>query len=455
MSGKKRIHVDEREWLELQRKAKRLTKMNNELPKLAGEMRDRLEAEIARANEALNHRQAQITQLAGQLSEDNRRLREESDRRIRSHTLEVRNTLDEALKTSRSETLRLLDDQTRAFRTQLDQERMARQRAAEAIRRRLDAQDEDLDAAKAQAERYLADSRATVEMIETLPHERFAPGQLDAALRRLGTADSIVDGQPVAGLAMAAAAYHELTDLSLQVHQAADDWQAARLSAYGAITTVLNRIDENATTDLLEDDGTVMRDARLDVVHWSVGDWSALRAEVLERLGRLTGDSTLTVEQLRAVVDADGPLYLSRLGEIVDEAALRQLASQRRVNVAETIVDRLEERTGYSLVDHTYRNGDEREAFYAKLEGINGNHIVIDVAPDGGPLGGYSVSLLQYDYDETSETDLRARADEAYRALQGEGIAVDRPQTEAGAPDQTLLDFEALRRPPEAEGGTA
>jgi hypothetical protein len=432
MSGRKRILVAEADWLKLQRKASRLGEIRREMRKLVKEVRRQTEEDLERIFSQVEDRQRQIDQTVAQLSEQARQLEASTNRRLHEHAERMQESLRATAGQLREETRNLLAEQERAWRSEIDEIRQERTRAAGTARQWLD------------------DAHLMHDLIrDTLPHERFAPGQLTDLHRRLATAEgNLVElGAPEAALARAQDVYHSLSELRLELELRDREWRALQSAATEALTIVDSLIDHNKVLAVRDPEGQEIPGVELNVDYWSGGALTRLRADVAAILQRV-GDETepMSTTELEAVIEREAPELEQRLVDVVDRAGRRQLASQVRVNLADLVAQTLDETAGYQLVDNSYAANDEREPFYVKLRQVNGNEIVVEVAPESEDSGRSILRMFSFDQDTASLTERRQRSLVVARNLRENGIPVDEPETEEGEPDIGLRDLESIRR---------
>jgi len=159
-------------------------------------------------------------------------------------------------------------------------------------------------------------------------------------------------------------------------------------------------------------------------------------------------DAPASVAELRRIAEERAPALDERLTEIVTKAHARLLASQVRVNVAELVVNALEESTGYTWADGQacYANGDQRRAFYSKLRHLDDSEIVVEVAPD--ETGESCVlRILSYEAGLPDDEERARRAHAVADSLRAHGLQAGLPATDGEQADPRLTDFDRLSQP--------
>ncbi|SFY23102.1 hypothetical protein [Streptomyces atratus] len=457
MSGRKRIQVDQSEWYRIQSQARQLRRVQREVPQLIDAVRRQTSADLDRAFARVERRQAQHDALVGRLSEQTRQLEADTARRLKQQAAEVRGELAACAGQIREETRQRLAEQQERVRREIASERAERRAETARLSARFDVIDQDRAQAGQLVKTWLSDARAMTEAIAGAGlHERYAPGELDRLTARLATAEqSATQGRFDAALAMAQDTYHSLSELRAETEQRELARCTARMEAIDALTTVEKEIEGSLSRPVLDPDGVPVDGSTVDVDYWSRGGLGLLREETANGLARARDDRTGT-DELRLLRAQEAPRLEEALGDTVERACLRHLASQTRVNLADAVVQALGRTAYYEFVDGEYRGSDPRGTYYAKLAHENGNEIVLAISQTGPDSGRHVVQVLSYDHDITAEAQLQERAEAISRALADEGHPVSgAPASEPGAPDRKLLDIRSQRqgsaRP--AEGG--
>lgn len=449
MSGKKLIYVDEAEWSKLQREASRMRELKRGMKSLVKTVRDQAEADIGRVSKEIGARQQAVEGLVEGLSEQTRSLERNTNRLLREQAEQLDQSLRATTAELGEETHRLIAAQQGEWRSALADERRRRRDEQRQMAGELAELTQDRARAAAAARAWLSDARLMHDLIgATLPHERFRPGALAGLQRRLATAQQNVEDQLYdAALPIAQEAFHELSDLRLELELSEREWRGLQSAAVEALVIMRELIEHNRLLPVRDEKGQDVEGVTLDVDYWSSGGLNDLRDDVAVATGRIRDDTTPpTIEALRAAVEQDAPGFEQRLAELVDRAGMRQLASQLRVNLADLVAQTLDETAGYELVDGSYAGEDFREAFFAKLRHDNGSEIVVDVSPASDGSSGSVLRMLSYDTDTASASERTQRATAITTSLRQRGLNVPDAETEAGEPDNALRDIDALRR---------
>lgn len=122
-------------------------------------------------------------------------------------------------------------------------------------------------------------------------------------------------------------------------------------------------------------------------------------------------------------MNIDLPGYYQALEEIVMDGRVNALNSQLRINIADLVVRALQEQ-GFALEGSEYKSADQRSTYGARLTNLEGNEVVVQVAPTGQNLGANELHLESLDREERTEHELQQRWYEVSRSLASFGLEV-------------------------------
>lgn len=446
MSGTKRITVDEQAWHDALQQAARLQDLERDLPRVIEAVRRAQQEQAQRDRDEMQARQDRLNRSLAGMSSLARKLEEGTTRRIMQTTSLIMSQARASARTVRDETRQALDEQERRFEAELEKVREERQRELAGLREEIAGLRDRGDRALSAAATQVADARVLHDAIAAgLPHERYAPGRLDALGRRLSAAEAnVAQGLGETALAQAQDLFLSLGELRMDVELRDAEWRAAHLAALSAVTALVEQIRYNSVIGALDDE---TGGAELDVDFWSEGELTALQGEADGLMARVKADQDpLSAADLRAIAEGDAAALEQRLTEVVARARTRQFASQVRVNMAEMVIDALEEATGYTWQgDATYAGEDQRRAFYSKLRHPDQSEIVVEVAP--GETGDSCVlTILSYESGIPDESERVRRLRAITDSLQERGLPTGAPAADPAPPDPALADFGRLRQ---------
>ncbi|MBP3081246.1 hypothetical protein KQH42_28760 [Streptomyces sp. CHA1] len=457
MSGRKTIQVDEAQWRRVQRRARQLQGLQQNVPRLLDDVRAQTRADVDRAFATVAARQRRQDEAVRQLSDRTRHIEADTGRRLREQAGRLHQELHETAGRIEEQTRQRLDGLRREAERALAAERAERRAETARLAQEVDAVKADRARAEETAHTWLADARTMAGLIQReLPHERYAPGRLDRLSQRLATAErNAAEHRFDAALAVGQETFHELSDLRVDIEQRELARCLAQKEAVEALVQVEALAEENRRRPVVHPDGTPLAGYSLDVAHWSGGEYDQVRQDAAAALIRARDPQTGT-DDLVALRDEEAPALERSLGETVERAGMRQLTSQLRVDLADVVAQTLAEVAFYDLVEEEchYAGEDERGDFHAVLRHeATGNEIRVRIAQAHPDSDQCVIHVETSDHDVTAEAELRDRADAVYQALRQEGGPMG---LETSAPvEETVLPLPGSgRRRPDEEAGT-
>ncbi len=256
------------------------------------------------------------------------------------------------------------------------------------------------------------------------PHEMFAPGQVGRLEQAVALAETnLEEGMPEAALVGGQQAYRELSELRLQLERMVSEQRLLLETCWENAARLLAFAEENQTCPAHDLDGNELPEW-IDVNFWTEGDLekqTILLRELVKDL-RERGE-TFDLTTLRELAEQDLPRRYDQLSETIYQARLGVLNSQLRINIADLVVQALEQQ-GFSLVQSEYANCDQRNGFSARVRNREQDEIVIQVAPDPDVLGKNELHLISLDRARRDERELYGRSREVAQSLDRRGLQV-------------------------------
>jgi hypothetical protein len=419
------------------------------MPRMLESVRKATEQQAAKDRAALQAQQAETNKRLSALSDYARQVETTTTQRINAATTRLLNEVQDATENLRGETRQLIEHQERRFTAAMDAERGERQRDVAGLRAEINRDRQDRASILERARIMAADARIMHDAIaESLPHERYAPGQLERLTSRLAMIEgNLADGAGEAALSGAQDAFLSLGELRTEVALRDAEWRVGHLAAVAVVTKLIGEISAAEHINLVDEEADVTAD--LDVNYWSNGELARIRERATQLSARLADEaSPPSLEKLIEISQGEAAELDAELSDAIALARTRQWACQVRVNVAEQVVQVLEETTPFDLAgEPVFAGDDQRGAFYSKLRAEDDSEIVIEVAPD--ETGETCViRVLSYESDpDQRQQDARAHA--IAEALGGEGLSAT-PSCSPGEPDPSYRDLTRLRMQPAA-----
>ncbi len=443
MSGAKRtyVSVEDRELRRLREQESRLRQVQQDLPDRIDAVRRQAQQEMQNRLRPIEDRQRRQEKMVGSLKSDLVSLEKDTQKRLKQQRKEFMG----CLKDQRGEYLQIFKEQDIKFTRMVDSERNARQHAVDNLQNQINAIVADADRKQDAAASFVSDLSKIMTEMETLPHERFAPGEIDTLRRHVEDAQRSVNaGMPEAALSTAQSAFWELADLRALVQAREAEFMLLYQAALEETRALLEEARSHRKYQLdigIEGKSDTIE---MEVDHWSHGALSEQEAKIKAVEARLLSEAdSLTIEETRELLselEAEKPV----MTDIVEQAKQNILASQLRVNIADMAVEAFQAQ-GFTVADETYEGEDQRNAYVVKMINVAGSEVVTVISPVPGEMGRNEVSVHSYDQTYVDDATLRQRAEELVSVLREEGLETGTPSC-SGKADPEYQDMEQVRQ---------
>lgn len=385
MSGEKRTYVsiEQRELDQLKKRASLLPRYEREFANKLNAIRREAQQEMQNRLRPLEERQRQQEGIVNNLNSDLSRVEKETQKRLNQQRKEIRKSLD----AQRGEYRKMIADLDQKNDRMIETERQNSQQAVQNLQSQIDAIVADANRKGDTARSFVADLSKIVEEVNALPHDRFAPGRLDALRRHVADARQSADaGMPEAALSTAQRTYWDVADLRVHVLAKEQEFLLLHQAALEEARSLLAEARSNRRYKLELGEAQDRDEIDLEVDHWTRGELTQLENDISSLEKQLIdAESTLTSDQVRDILSQLDALK-PRMTEVVEHARDNILASQLRVNIADAAVEAFKSQ-GFTVADETYEGEDERNAYYVKLQNIAGSEVVTVISPVEGEFG--------------------------------------------------------------------
>ena len=347
------------------------------------------------------------------------------------------------LQHQRQEYRRLIEEQDQHITNLVEEEYQHRLKAVDNLQQQIKQITADASRKQEIATSFVADLTKILNETSKLPHERFAPGQLDLVQRHIRDAGSNVNaGIPEAALSTAQEAYWKLADLRSLVLQKEAEFMMLHQAALEEVRTILEEARLHRHCKVNPEGAEVGDSLEFEVDYWTCGELKAFEKGFQEIERKLVSqEKSLSTENLKEIIismeDAKAKLI-----QIIKKARDGVIASQLRQNTAEMVVNTLAPQ-GFDVDAGLYEGNDQRNAYVAKVRNRAGTEIVTVISPVPDNSGRCRVSIHSYDETYVSDETLRDRAREVASLLEKKGLKVDSPKC-MGAADQSYRDLSAV-----------
>jgi hypothetical protein len=380
---------------------------------------------IRRDVSSLREHQQRSDELLDELSEHTRQFEQSASRTMRAHTDQL-----EELRASTEAGLLAIAAEARE---DVRRERQERLREIARLDVTVNGLVADREREREAAARWLADARTLQRVIATtLPHEFYRPRALSDVETRLATAANNLD-KDLPALQLAQEAYHQLSDLRVDLELEHREWLAGRWEAVRSVTLVKELIAHSSPLPVGSLTSAVPADmaevAEVGIDRQSDSRLRELDAEADAVLASLEdGASPLPLAELRNVITARAPELREQVEQTIATAWQRVQASQIRANIADLVAEALEIGFAYRTRGSGYDDADLEGSFTAWLmQPVSENEVILHVRPVGDGIAATQVEIESVAHTFESDQVRRERADAIARHLRSQGIQITDP----------------------------
>jgi hypothetical protein len=283
----------------------------------------------------------------------------------------------------------------------------------------------DTDSKRILAEEWLYAAELYCDFIKQFyPYEQFTPGRVEWLERQLDqTRQNLAIGLSETTIATSQQVYMAFSDLRVELERLYNEWGFLCQAAWEEITRLQVQINECQNIQAVDMEGNLI-DQQIDLVYWSEGalvDLFDRVNTVREAMGN--ANQPPDREELRRWLEVDIPGFWKELEEIVVSGRINVLNSQLRINLADLVVQALQEQ-GFILDQAEYIDQDMRTAYGAHMLNPEGNQVFVQIAPVGKRLGENKLHLQSMDSEVRTEHELERRWYEISRSLRDYGVEV-------------------------------
>ncbi len=271
-----------------------------------------------------------------------------------------------------------------------------------------------------------------------LPHEKFAPGQLEKVRRQVEAAKAHIENAPQTAIATGQQAYFDLVDLREEVLEKEAEFNLWLDNTLEAMRALFESIAQNRNITLKVDEDEV---AEKEVDFWTRGAYQALEAQV-EALKKELEDNrkTISLERIKEIL-AEVETLQKQQRDLLRESVERVISSQARAEIGDVIVETLE-KEGFTLEEGGYEQADERNTYLIKVINRAGTEVVAAIVPDDA-TNTNTVSVNTFDKNVLSDQVTAERFEGIRQALAEAGLQVGQTVCE-DAPLKELYDIDEI-----------
>jgi hypothetical protein len=217
--------------------------------------------------------------------------------------------------------------------------------------------------------------------------------------------------------------FQELSELRLELEACHTEWNLLFLAAWEGVSQEIAQVENSFYVPAYDLDGNELA-YLVDVDFWQPGVLDQLHFALSEMGRQLLDQENLPgIDVLRNWLSDTLPALHQKLGNAVIDARVKTINSQLRINVADLVVQALQEQ-GFTLAACAYAEDDQRQGYGARLSNLEGNEVIIQVSPSGEAVGENELQIQSLDAEERTEHELERRWQEINQSLRHCGVDV-------------------------------
>ena len=469
MSGQKVTYarITTREFDRLKRSARITEGLENRVRSELNRQRAHLEREFQTRINQLNQRHQQQQQMINNLNSTMQDIERDFQRKFhqqaQQHRRDIENLnsmidrevehINQRLDSQREEYQTMIQEQGEILNNRIDREvdfinqRLDAQRAEyqaliqeqgiilnnkiEAIQKSIEAKEQNQ---KNQAIEWLKNAQDALKLVDTYNHKKFAPNEYDELMQRLKLVETnIANGNyEISNLQNI---WMDPYKLRAKLEQLENEWNLYFELATTSNAKLLATCEATKIVDIVFDTEEGDTTLKADINYWTNGKLESFINEAKKIENKLNNSEELEVKDLKELIQTSTTLK-EQVISLVEEAKERIISSQKRVEIAQTILESLEER-GFEYIDDCYEGDDQREAFRLKLANSLDEEVVTIITPQDSVTNKIDIHFFD---KSVSETERRARLKNMLEHLREDGVECDIPQCVEGTENQARGD---------------
>jgi hypothetical protein len=382
--------------------------------------------DLLRSNlDEVQHRQARFLDFIGSVDTAVQNLERETSLRLGEIEQQALADVEQQVGSLRMDFNRTLADQQRRYEEMVLA--LHRQQQAELALQAadLDRVYQDFNHRSAVAAQWLDDfSRLSGFISENYALDFFFPGMRARIEQQLTRVEgNFENGFLDAVLLASQQGFQELAELRLELEVRHAEWNLLFLTVWEAMNQEIAQVENSSYIPAFDLDGNELP-YLVDVDFWQSGELDQIHF-ALSEMGRQLLDQTSLpgTETLKTWLSETLPDLHQKLENAVIDARIKTINSQLRINVADLVVQALQEQ-GFALSACAYHADDQRQGYGARLTNPEGNEVIVQVSPSGEAVGENELQIQSLDSEDRTEHELERRWQEINQSLRRCGVDV-------------------------------
>ncbi len=431
MSGLKKatVTLSETEYRKLHDAQMRLRFLERKMPAMLEEAQESSNALLWENLNLVRDRQQDYQELVDSFDDQVREVESETAQSLASYQENFYNSLQDVAGNLLDNTAHALVEQNQLFQELYAQEHDLRQQQVSRLEQQIATMQGNVQGSARRKSAYTiqwieAGRKLASFILARYDTQKFSPGQIEKLEEELDLCRQNLNlGMLEAALLNAQQTYSRLSELRSELERKQSEWNVLYQTSLLTARRFYAMLANCQRLPALDTDGNALP-YQIEVDFWCGRKLSRLAEKTRNVVQHLEkNQAILDAAALNQLIQSDFPALQDELDKLVVDARLAALNSQVRINIADLVVQALEQQ-GFALQEAQYSNGDQRKAFSARVQNLEGSEVVIQVMPVPGDAGKNELQMLSLDKDQRTEHELRQRAQEISRTLNQNGLVV-------------------------------
>ena len=447
MSGQKvtytRITTDEHR--RLMNSARIVENMDNiiqsELDKQRANMEADFQSRINRVNQRNYQQERMIKDLNSSMQDMERDFQRKFQQQASKHANDI-NNLNNKIDLEVNHIHQRLDAQREEYKSLIQEQSRILSNRIDSIQNSIKAKEQNQ---KAQANEWLKNAKDALRLVDTYNHKKFAPNKYNELMQRVNLVETnIKNGNyEISNLQNI---WMDSYKLRAKLEQLENEWNLYFELAKKSNIELLATCEATKIVDMVFETEEEDTKIETDINYWSDGKLEEFIKKAKNIENSLNNSDNLKLKDLKQLIQ-DSITIKEQVVLLIDEAKEKIILSQKRVEIAQTILESLEER-GFEYIEDCYEGDDQREAFRLKLENSLEEEVVTIITPQDSVTNKIDIHFFD---KSSSESERQARLKDMLSHLKEEGVECDQPQCAVGTEnknrgDERVRDFKEAKR---------
>jgi exonuclease SbcC len=442
MSYYNSVEIDRNELRNLRNRAKEATNLRNRLER----ERERMASDINRMRNKILNTRNEFNNKVSKLNRLNENLSKEL-RDVNSEFLKTKTELKRTKKEFSSKISELNENfskeiekvNSEILKTRVDINTIKREvsKNRERINKIISDINREKQEKKELASYWMKNLDGQIEMIKSLEHEKFKPGELNRLITQIELAKkNYENGVYESAISSLQERYLDAVELFEEVFILQREFEELKEQALKRIADIKVLIEAQRVVDYELEGETI----KIETDYWSEGRLSKIEEEV-QKLEKEVNDKNTTTERMIEILEYEDKL-IEELTQIAEVAKHNAFLYQGRVDTANDIIDILED-LDFEIIEDALVGDDKRKPLFLKLENESEEEIIVVASKKKDK----NVLNIMFDIESTNPKFKDRRLEKIIKELNNKGIKLENFScTDSETPRNLVNEFKDFEK---------